>query len=107
MSPPCPRCELQRVINLEMARKLGITAGALAGTVKGAYTSLYAQDRLSLHASGRFPLNRISAAVVAGATEGIAGVITAHQFFQHLMPIGEGAPWFCLGCGHAFRQSMD
>lgn len=106
MSPPCPRCESQHVNNLETARKQGITAGALAGALKGAYTSLYVPDRLSLHASARFSLNRISAAVIAGTTEGIAGAITAHQFFQHLMPLGEGIPWFCLGCGHAFRQPL-
>jgi hypothetical protein len=46
MPPPCSRCDSQRVINLETARKLGIAAGALAGTLKGAYTSLYAPGRL-------------------------------------------------------------
>lgn len=103
MTPPCIRCESQRVINLETAHKLGITAGALAGTLKGAYMSLYAPGSLALHALSRFSLTRISATVIASATEGITYAITAHQFFQHLMPIGKGTPWFCLGCGHAFR----
>jgi hypothetical protein len=22
---------------------------------------------------------------------------------QYLFPPGEGTPWLCLGCGHAFR----
>ncbi|EWH02097.1 hypothetical protein [Halomonas sp. BC04] len=36
MPPPCSRCDAQRVMNLETARKLGTAAGALVGSLKGA-----------------------------------------------------------------------
>ena len=36
MPPPCLRCESQRVINLESARKLGIAAGAAGSGLLGA-----------------------------------------------------------------------
>lgn len=104
MPPPCPRCISQRVINLETARKLGIAAGALAGTLKGAYGSLYAPS-LPLPSPGRFPLNHISAAIIAGASGGIAGAAAGDQLFQHFIPPGVGTPWACLGCGHTFRQA--
>lgn len=107
MPPPCPRCDSQRTINLETARKLGIAASALAGTFKGAYGSLYASSSLSLLSSGRFPLNRISAAVIAGASGGIAGAAAGNQLFQHLIPPGDGTPWACLGCGHTFRIAAN
>ncbi|RCV89836.1 hypothetical protein [Billgrantia montanilacus] len=100
MPPPCIRCETQRVINLETARKLGIAAGALAGSLKGAYTSLYYPGRLL---TSPFPLSRIATAVIAAATGGIAGAATGNQLVQHLFPHGEGTPWLCLGCGHSFR----
>lgn len=103
MPPPCSRCVSQRVINLETARKLGIAAGALAGTLKGAYTSLSLPGRPSLPTPSRFPLTRIGAAVIGATTGGIAGAVAGHRLFQHITPPGTGTPWLCLGCGHAFR----
>ncbi|SHE75946.1 hypothetical protein SAMN02745148_01067 [Modicisalibacter ilicicola DSM 19980] len=100
MPPPCSRCVSQCVINLETARKLGITAGALAGSLKGAYVSLCSSERLT---PAHFPLNRLAAAVIAGASGGIAGAAAGNQIFLHLFPPGEGTPWLCLGCGHTFR----
>ncbi|GKW48610.1 hypothetical protein [Halomonas sp. NCCP-2165] len=102
MPPPCSRCDSQRVINLETARKLGTAAGALIGTVKGAYTSLYAPSRW-MTASTSFPMTRIAAAVVAATSGGIAGAAAGQQIMQYLFTPGEGTPWLCLGCGHAFR----
>ena len=102
MPPPCMRCVSQRVINLETARKLGTAAGALVGSLKGAYTSLYAPSRL-MAASSFFPMTRIAAAVVAAASGGIAGAATGQQMVQYLFPPGEGTPWLCLGCGQGFR----
>ena len=102
MPPPCSRCDLQRVINLETARKLGTAAGALAGSLTGAYASLYSPRRL-LASSAQFPLSRIAAAVIAAASGGIAGAAAGQQMVQYLFPTGEGTPWLCLGCGHAFR----
>lgn len=100
MPPPCSRCVSQRVINLETARKLGITAGALAGSLKGAYLSLCSSRML---ASAHFPLNRLAGAIIAGASEGIAGAAAGNRIFLHLFPPGTGTPWLCLGCGHSFR----
>lgn len=102
MSPPCSRCNSRRVINLETARKLGATAGALAGSLRGAYASLYSPGRL-LVASTQFPLSRVATAVVAATTGGVAGATAGNQLIQSLFPPGEGKPWLCLGCGHAFR----
>ncbi|MGL6251132.1 MAG: hypothetical protein ACRC3F_09455 [Billgrantia desiderata] len=102
MPPPCSRCASQRVINLETARILGATAGALAGSLRGAYASLYSPGRL-LVASAQFPLSRVAIAVVAATTGGIAGANAGNQMIQSLFPPGEGTPWLCLGCGHAFR----
>lgn len=102
MPPPCSRCESRRVINLETARKLGTAAGALVGSVKGAYASLYAPGGL-ITVSARFPMSRIASAVVAATSGGVAGAAAGHQMMQHLFPPGEGTPWLCLGCGHAFR----
>lgn len=102
MPPPCSRCDAQRAINLETVRKLGTAAGALVGSLKGAYTSLYAPGRL-MAASFNFPMTRIAAAVVAAASGGIAGAAAGQQMVQYLFPPGEGTPWLCLGCGHAFR----
>lgn len=102
MPPPCSRCDAQRVINLETTRKLGSATGALVGSLKGAYTSLYAPSR-SMAASAYFPMTRIAAAVVAAASGGIAGAAVGQQMVQHLFPHGEGTPWLCLACGHAFR----
>ena len=101
MPPPCMRCDSQRAINLETARKLGIAAGALAGTLKGAYASLHTPGRLI--ATTAFPLGRLAAAVMAGTSGGIAGAAAGHRVVQPLFPPGEGTPWLCLGCGHAFR----
>ncbi|PAU77264.1 hypothetical protein [Halomonas salipaludis] len=102
MSPPCSRCTSQRVINLETARKLGTTAGALVGSLRGVYASLYSPGLL-LVASTQFPLSRIATAVVAATTGGIAGATAGNQMIQSLFPPGGGTPWLCLGCGHAFR----
>ncbi|QOR40622.1 hypothetical protein HNO52_20405 [Billgrantia diversa] len=102
MSPPCSRCNSPRVINLETARKLGTAAGALAGSFRGAYASLYSHGRL-LVASTQFPLSRVATAVVAATTGGIAGATAGNQMIKSLFPPGEGTPWLCLGCGHAFR----
>lgn len=102
MPPPCSRCVSQRVVNLETARKLGTAVGALAGSLKGAYASLYSPGRL-LVSSAQFPLSRVATAVVAATTGGIAGATAGNQMFQSLFPPGEGTPWLCLGCGHAFR----
>lgn len=103
MPPNCLRCNSQRILNLDTARKLGIAAGAIAGSLKGAYTALYGTTRLIPSASS-FPVSRLSAAVVAAATGGIAGAAAGHQIIQHFYPPGEGIPWLCLGCGHAFRS---
>ncbi|WP_148252225.1 hypothetical protein [Aidingimonas lacisalsi] len=103
MPPPCMRCDSQRVINLETARKLGIAAGALTGSLKGAYSSLHSPGRLQT-SSAQFPLGRLSSAVIAAATGGIAGAAAGQQMVQHLFPPGEGTPWLCLGCGHTFRM---
>ena len=102
MPPPCSRCDAQRVINLETARKLGTAAGALTGSLKGAYASFYSPGRL-LVSSAQFPLSRVATAVVAATTGGIAGATAGNQMIQSLFPPGEGTPWLCLGCGHAFR----
>ncbi|PXY00361.1 hypothetical protein [Halomonas sp. LBP4] len=102
MPPPCSRCVSQRVINLETARKLGTATGALAGSLKGAYASLYSPGRLPA-SSAHFPLSRIAVAVISAASSGIAGAAAGHQMVQHLFPPGEGSPWLCLGCGHSFR----
>lgn len=102
MAQPCSRCTSQRVINLETSCKLGTAAGALVGSLKGLYTSLYAPSRL-MAVSAYFPMSRIAAAVVAAASGGIAGAATGNHMVQHLFPPGEGTPWLCLGCGHAFR----
>lgn len=102
MPPPCLRCESQRVINLETARKLGTAAGALTGSLKGGYTSIYSPGHL-LMAPTQLPLNRVTAAIIEAATGGIAGAAAGHQMVQNLFPPGEGPPWLCLGCGHAFR----
>ncbi|SFU48464.1 hypothetical protein [Halomonas korlensis] len=104
MPPPCSRCVSQRVINLETARKLGMVTGALVGTLQSAYVSLYSPARGSLTASPHFPLSRIAVAVVAGASGGIAGAAAGHRLVEHLFPPGDGTPWLCLGCGHAFRE---
>lgn len=103
MPPPCSRCVSQRVINLETARKLGTATGALAGSLKGAYAALYTPGRLPA-SPAQFPLSRVAVAVVAAASSGIAGAAAGHQMVQHLFPPGEGTPWLCLGCGHAFRE---
>ncbi|MCE9662061.1 hypothetical protein LY622_01270 [Halomonas sp. M5N1S17] len=100
MPPPCSRCASQHITNLETVRKLGISAGALAGSLKGTYTSLYSPGRLL---TSSIPLTRIAAAVIAAATSGIAGAAAGNQMIQHLFPAGEGTPWLCLGCGHSFR----
>ncbi|GAA0567995.1 hypothetical protein GCM10008997_15780 [Halomonas salifodinae] len=102
MPPSCLRCDSQRAINLETASKLGTAAGALTGSLKGAYASLYSPGRL-LTSSVQLPLTRIAAAVIAAASGGIAGAAAGHQMVQHFFPPGEGTPWLCLGCGHAFR----
>ncbi len=102
MPPPCLRCDSQRVINLETARKLGIAAGAMAGTLQGACGSLYSPGNLL--SSRQFPLTRAAAAVVAGASGGIAGAAAGDRLIVNLFPPGEGIPWLCLGCGHAFRE---
>ena len=102
MPPPCLRCDSQRVINLETARKLGTAAGALAGGLKGAYVSLYSPGRL-IPSSASFPLTRVGAAVFAASTGGIAGAASGNHIVQHLFPPGQGTPWLCLGCCHAFR----
>ncbi|SDL54109.1 hypothetical protein SAMN05192555_10579 [Franzmannia pantelleriensis] len=102
MPPPCMRCDSQRVINLETARKLGIAAGAVAGTLKGAYASLYSPGRLK--PTTVFPVGRVAAAVMAGTSGGIAGAAAGHRVVLHLFPPGEGTPWLCLCCGHAFRD---
>lgn len=102
MSPPCLRCESQRVINLETARKLGTAAGGLVGSLKGVYASLYSRS-LPLNPSASFPLSRVAAAVLAASTGGIAGAAAGHQMVQHLFPPGQGTPWLCLSCGHAYR----
>lgn len=102
MPPPCMHCDSQCVINLETARKLGTAAGALFGSMKGVYSSLYAPGVL-IAVSTRFPMSRIASAVVAATSGGIAGAATGHQMVQHFFPPGEGTPWLCLGCGHAFR----
>ncbi|GAA0634795.1 hypothetical protein GCM10009016_26720 [Halomonas beimenensis] len=102
MPPPCSRCVSQCVINLETARKLGTATGAVAGSLKGAYSSLYSPSRL-LASPTQFPLSRIAVAVIAAASSGIAGAAAGHQMVQHLFPPGQGSPWLCLGCGHAFR----
>lgn len=102
MSPPCMRCASRHIINLETARKLGTAAGGLVGSLKGAYVSLYSRN-LPLTPSTSFPLNRVAAAVLAASTGGIAGAAAGHQMVQHLFPPGEGRPWLCVSCGHAFR----
>ncbi len=102
MPPSCSRCVSQRVINLETARKLGIAAGALAVGLKGAYASLYAPGRL-VPPSKQFPATRLASTVIAAATGSIAGITAGNRMFLHLIPSGEGTPWLCLGCGHAFR----
>lgn len=102
MPPPCSRCASPHIINLETARKMGTAAGALVGSVKGAYASLYAPGGL-ITVSARFPMSRIASAVVAAASGGIAGAAAGQQMVQYLFPPGEGMPWLCLGCGHAFR----
>lgn len=104
MPPPCLHCDSQRIINLETARKLGIATGGLAGSFKGAYLSLNSPTKLSQATVERFPLSRIASAVVAGATGGIAGAAAGDRLIGHLLPPGEGTPWLCLGCGHAFRE---
>ena len=103
MPPPCLRCESRRVINLETARKLGTATGALAGSLKGAYAAIYSHGRLPA-SSAHFPLSRIAVAVVAAASGGIAGATAGHRLVDHLFPPGDGTPWLCLGCGHAFHQ---
>lgn len=102
MSPPCVRCASRRIINLETARKLGTAAGGLVGSLKGAYVSLYSRN-LPLNPSVSFPLSQVAAAVLAASTGGIAGAAAGHQMVQHLFPPGEGTPWLCVSCGHAFR----
>lgn len=103
MPPPCMRCGSRRSVNLETARNLGTAAGGLIGSLKGAYVSLYHLGKLPLATTARFPLSRIASAVIAGASGGIAGATAGNQLIRHLLPPGEGAPWLCLGCGHAFR----
>ncbi|WP_280564699.1 hypothetical protein [Chromohalobacter sp. 48-RD10] len=103
MPPPCRRCHSQHLINLETARKLGIAAGALAGSLKSVHESLYAV-RVPTVPSPHLPLSRVASAVIAGASGGIAGAAAGNQMIRHLLPPpGEGSPWLCLGCGHAFR----
>lgn len=102
MPPPCSRCASQRVISLESTRKWGAAAGALAGSLKGAYAALYTPRMLSI-ASAPFPMGRIASAVVAATTGGIAGATAGQHIVQALLPSGSGTPWLCLGCGHAFR----
>ena len=102
MSPPCVRCQSRRIINLETARTLGTAAGGLVGSLKGAYVSLYSRS-LPLNPSSSFPYSRVAAAVMSASTGGIAGAAAGYQMVQHLFPPGEGSPWLCLGCGHAFR----
>ncbi|MBS9405619.1 hypothetical protein KG088_18685 [Halomonas sp. TRM85114] len=104
MPPSCLRCDSQRVINLETARQLGVATGALVGTLQSAYVSLYAHGSGTLVASPHFPLSRVAVAVVAGASGGIAGAAAGHRLVKHLFPPGDGTPWLCLGCGHAFRE---
>lgn len=103
MPPPCMRCDTQRVISLETARKLGMAAGALAGSLKGAYVSLYSPGRMTLASSAHFPPNRVAVAIIAGTSGGIAGAAAGYRMVQNLFPPGVGTPWLCLGCGHAFR----
>lgn len=102
MTLPCMHCDSQRVINLDTARKLGTVAGALVGSLKGAYTSMYVPGRW-MTASASFPMTRIGAAVIAVASGGIAGAAAGQQMLQYLLPPGQGVPWLCLGCGHVFR----
>lgn len=108
MLPPCSRCESQRIINLETARKLGIAAGTLAGIIKGAGMALYrhGSNGLALSTARRFPLNRLSAALIGGTSGGATGAIAGYRFFAHLMPPGTGIPFLCQACGHAFRYVL-
>ena len=105
MAPPCMRCHSRHLINLESAHKLGIAAGALAGSLKSAYGSLYDVRTLTVASSTHLPLSRVASAVIAGASGGIAGAAAGNKMVRHLLPPGEGTPWLCLGCGHIFRST--
>ena len=105
MPPLCKRCVSQRVINLKTARTLGIAAGALAGSLKGASVSLCSSGNADLATSTPFPLGRVATAIVAGASGGIAGAAAGHRLIWHLVPSGNGVPWLCVSCGHPFRVS--
>lgn len=99
----CVHCQSRHTLNLDTVRKLGVATGGLVGSLRGAYLSFSSSTALSVATSTRFPLSKVAYAVIAGASGGIAGAATGHQLVQHLLPSGQGTPWLCLDCGHAFR----
>lgn len=99
----CVHCQSQHTLNLDTVRKLGIATGGIAGSLRGAYLSFSSSAALSVATSARFPLSKVAYAVMAGASSGIAGAATGHQLVKHLLPPGDGTPWLCLDCDHAFR----
>lgn len=104
MSLPCQRCAATRLVNLDTAQRIGVVSGCLVGGAIGALRATAATHTLSL-ATARFPLAKLSAAMIGAVTGGQSGVRLTSSLFAQWLPPGFGTPWLCLACGHSFRQS--
>ncbi|RUR43410.1 hypothetical protein [Vreelandella populi] len=105
MSPPCLRCAATCTLNLETAQRIGTMSSSLVGGAIGAWRATYTSTSPLSMASSRFPLAKLPAAVMGGVSGSQAGSRAAKLFFTQKLPPGEGTPWLCVSCGHAFRKS--
>ncbi|MGY2461568.1 hypothetical protein [Vreelandella sulfidaeris] len=104
MSPLCLRCAAACTLNLETAQRIGTVGSSLVGGAIGAYRATYTSTPPLSMASSRFPLAKLPAAVMGAVSGSQAGSRVATLFFTQKLPLGEGTPWLCVSCGHAFRQ---
>ena len=105
MPPLCLRCAAACTLNLETAQRIGTVGSSLVGGAIGVWRASYhPMPPLSI-ASSRFPLAKLPAAVMGAVSGSQAGSRVATLFFNQKLPPGEGTPWLCVSCGHAFRQS--
>mgnify|MGYP003109285076 CR=1 FL=1 len=105
MSPSCLRCAAACTLNLEIAQRIGAVGSSLVGGAIGAWRASYHPTSPLSMASTRFPLAKLPAAVMGAVSGSQAGSRVATLFITQKLPPGEGTPWLCVSCGHAFRQS--
>lgn len=104
MPQTCKSCAATRLINLDIAQRIGVVSGCLVGGAIGALRATAATQPLSL-AAARFPLAKLPAAMIGAVSGGQSGVRVTSSLFAQWLPPGTGTPWLCLACGHTFRQS--